>query len=70
MNHVNYLLLSFEHILENLGDFRDHWHEECVIGLIHKTFIILDLVIELLLNIVLHLMGNEATGDFVSDLTQ
>jgi hypothetical protein len=41
-----------------------------VIGLVHQTLVILDLVIKLLLDVVLHFMRDETTCDFIGNLAQ
>ena len=50
----DHLLLSFEHILEYLSHFRGHWDQESMIGLVHESLIVFDLIIELLFNVVFH----------------
>ena len=41
-----------------------------MIGLIHKAFVVLDLIIKLFLNIVLHLVRNQPACNFIRHLTQ
>ena len=63
-----YLLFSFENVLKDLGDFSDHGHQESVIGLVHESLVVLDLVVELFLYVVLHLVGNQAARDLIRHL--
>ena len=53
-----------------MTELSNHGHEERMVSLIHQSFEILDLFVVLLLNIVLHLMRNEATCDLISHLAQ
>ena len=63
-----HLLFSFENVLEDLGDFSDHRHQESVICLVHESFVVFDLVIKLFLDVVLHLVGDESACNFISNL--
>ena len=64
------LLLSFDDVLEDLGYFCDHGYEEGVVCLVHEPFVILHLVVELLLDVVFHLMGYESAGNLIGHLAQ
>ena len=66
----DYLLLSFEDVLEHLGHFGDHRDEESVVGLIHEALVVLDLVVELLLDVVFHLVRDESARDFIGHLAE
>ena len=52
------LLLSFDDVLEDLGYFCDHGDEEGVVCLVHEALVILHLIVELLLNVVFHFVGD------------
>ena len=41
-----------------------------MIRLIHKTLVVLDLVVKLFLNVVLHLVGDQSTSDLICHLAQ
>ena len=61
-------LLGLEHTLDHCSDFGDHRHQEGVVALVHESLEVFELVVKFLLNIVLHLMRNQATGNLITDL--
>lgn len=66
---ILHLLLSFEDILKDLSDFSNHGNEESVVCLIHEAFKVPGLVVELLFDVVLHFVGDQATCNFVGNRT-
>ena len=64
------LLLSFDDVLEDLGYFCDHGYEEGVVCLVHEPFVILHLVVELLLDVVFHLVRYEPAGNLIGHLAE
>lgn len=63
-----YLLFSFDNVLKDLSDFSDHGYQESVICLVHQSFVVLDLIVELFFNIVLHLVGDQPACNFIGNL--
>ena len=53
----------------DVGDLSHHGHQESMIALIHQSLEILGLLIEFLLDVVLHLMGDETTCNLICNLT-
>ena len=62
------LLLCLEHALDNLCDLSHHGYQEGMVTLIHQAFEILGFLFELLLDVVLHFVGDKSTGDLISYL--
>ena len=56
--------------MEHLGHLGDHWDEESVICLVHEALVVLDLVVELLLDVVFHLVRDESACDFIGYLAE
>ena len=63
-------LFSFEDVLHNRVDLSDHRDEEYVVGLVHEALVVLNLVIELLLDVVFHLVRDQPACNLVCDMTQ
>ena len=63
-------LFSFEDVLHNRVDLSDHRDEEYVVGLVHQALVVLHLVVELLLDVILHLVGDQSAGYLVCDMAQ
>lgn len=63
-------LLSFEDVLDDRAHLCYHGNKEDVVGLIHEALVVLDLVVEFLLDVVLHFMADQATGDFVCNMAE
>jgi hypothetical protein len=63
-----YLLLSLEHTCNYTRHFREHRNQQCVVTLVHQSFKVLELIIELLLDVVLHLMSDQPAGYLFTEL--
>lgn len=59
-------LLGLEHLLTQLSGLSNHGYQKRVIGLIDKSLDVLELLVALLLDVVLHLVGNQAACYAVS----
>lgn len=41
-----------------------------MVGLVHETLVVLDLVVELLLDVIFHLVANQSAGNLISNVAQ
>lgn len=62
------LPLSFKHTSNQRCHFRNHRNHQSIVTLIHEAFVVLEFIIELLLDVVLHLMWDQTTCNLFANL--